>query len=78
MKTKGSLSCSKKPIIGPYPESHETSPHLVYLRSILILFSQVLGLSSGLFRSGIPTNNLYTFVTFHVCYMTCSSLIWSL
>jgi hypothetical protein len=49
--------------------------HPIYLRSILILFTHLrLGLPSGLFPSGIPTNILYTFLFFpHSCYMPCPS-----
>jgi hypothetical protein len=39
-----------------------TSPHPTSPRSILILSTHIcLGLSSGLFPSGFPTNNLYAF-----------------
>jgi hypothetical protein len=39
-----------------------TSPHPTSTRSILILYTHIrLGLSSGHFTSGFPTNNLYTF-----------------
>jgi hypothetical protein len=42
------------------------------LRSILILFSHLcLGLPSGLFPSGFPTNILYAFFfSLHACYMS--------
>jgi hypothetical protein len=48
-----------------------TSPHPTSPRSILILSTHLcLGLPSGLFPSGFPTNNLYTFSSPHSCYMT--------
>jgi hypothetical protein len=64
MKPKYSLPCSQQPTIGPYPEPDESSPHInaVSLRFILILSSHLrLGLPSGLFPSGSPTNNLNLF-----------------
>jgi hypothetical protein len=49
--------------------------HPVSLRSILILFTQLgLGLPSGVFLSGFPTNILYAFPLLpHLCYMAISA-----
>jgi hypothetical protein len=50
METKGSLTCSQKHGIGPYPEPAES------LSFISMLFSHLrLGISSGPFSSGFPT-----------------------
>jgi hypothetical protein len=48
-----------------------TSPHPTSPRSILILFTHLrLGLPSGLFPSGFPTNNLYALLfSPNSCYM---------
>jgi hypothetical protein len=55
MEPEGSLPCSQAPFTCPYPEpdrSHPISP-----RSILILSTNLLlGLPSGVFPSGFPTN----------------------
>jgi hypothetical protein len=41
--------------------------HLICRRSILILFTHLrLGLPSGLFHSGFPTNILYSFLFFPI------------
>jgi len=62
METEGSLSYSQEPNTGPYPELHASSPHFphpISLRSILILsYHQRLGLPSGLFPSGVLTNEI--------------------
>jgi len=62
MEPKGSLPSSPVPATCPYPESARSSPYPnISWRSILILSSHLrLGLPSGLFPSGIPTNILYT------------------
>jgi hypothetical protein len=44
MEYEGSLPCSEEPFTGPYPEPDQSS-----LRSILILSSNLLGVSDGLF-----------------------------
>jgi hypothetical protein len=54
---------SQQPNNDPCPEPGECSPHPepIYLSSILIPSSHLrLGLSSGLFPSGFPTQTLYT------------------
>jgi hypothetical protein len=59
METDVSLQCSQEPSTRPYPEPDESNlyPHLISLRSILVLFSHIcLGLPSGLFHFGFPTN----------------------
>jgi hypothetical protein len=46
-------------------------PHSITSRSILIVSTHLhLGLPSGLFPSGFPTNNLYTFLFSPIC-VTC-------
>jgi hypothetical protein len=61
MEPKGSLRCSQEPSTGPYPEPDRSSPY--HLRSLLILSTHLrLGLPSGLFPSGVPTNILYAFL----------------
>jgi hypothetical protein len=62
MEPESSRPFSQEPPTGPYPEAERSSPP--YLRSILILFTHLrLGLSSGLFPSGFPTNSLYQFLS---------------
>jgi hypothetical protein len=59
---EGSSPCSQEPSTGPYPEPDQSSPHYPIL-SLLILFTHLrLGLPSGLFLSGFPTNILYAFL----------------
>jgi hypothetical protein len=60
MESEGSIPCSHEPSTGPYPEPYKPCPHnpILYLvRSILILSTHLrLGLPSGIFTSGFPTN----------------------
>jgi hypothetical protein len=44
MESEGSLPYSEEPFTDPYPEPDQSS-----LKSILILFSHLLGVSGGLF-----------------------------
>jgi hypothetical protein len=72
MKPDSSLRCSQEPSTGPYHEPNRSSPCHPILRSTFILLSHLsLGLPSGLFSSGFPTNIL--FVLPHPCYMSCPS-----
>jgi hypothetical protein len=61
------LLCSKKPSTYLHPETDESSPYHdtpVSPSFILILSTHiVLCLPIGLFPSGIPTNNLFKFLT---------------
>jgi hypothetical protein len=67
IKPEGSLPCSQEPSTGPYPVSDRSKSipsHsiLSLLRSISILSTNLyLGLPSGLFPSGFPTNILCAF-----------------
>jgi hypothetical protein len=58
---------SQEPATGPYPEPTGCTLHLpqpIYPIYILIPFSHLhFDLPSGLFPSGFPTKNLYTFLT---------------
>jgi hypothetical protein len=74
MEPEGSLPCSQELSTGPYPESDRSSPNHPILSKIHfnIATHLRLGLPSGLFPSGFPTNILYAFLlspiraTFHV------------
>jgi hypothetical protein len=62
MELKGSFT---RALVGPYPETDQSSPHhpILYLKSILILSTHLrLGLPSGLFPSGFPANIPYAFL----------------
>jgi hypothetical protein len=64
MEPEDALLSSQDPVTDPYPEPDRSSPWLpICLKSILILSTHLrLGLPSGLFPSGFPTNILYTFL----------------
>jgi hypothetical protein len=73
MESEGSLPCSQEPSTGPYTEPDIDPVHTTpsYLRSILILYAHLhLGLPSGLFPSGFPTNILHAFL-FYPIHATC-------
>jgi hypothetical protein len=53
MEPEGSISNSQEFSTCPYPEPDQYHLYEIYLR---------LGLPSGLFPSGIPTNNLHAFL----------------
>jgi hypothetical protein len=61
---EGSLPCLQEPSTGPYPEPDRSSPyHTISLRSVWILSTHLrLGLPSGLFPFGFPTNVLNAFL----------------
>lgn len=71
IQPKGSLSYSLEPATGSYPDPLESSPHhhiLHFLRSVLILFSQLcLHILIGLFTSGLVIKILYVFLITSVC-----------
>jgi hypothetical protein len=62
MEPEGSIPNSQELSTCSYP-IQSTSPHPTSPRSILTLSTHLrLGLPSGLFPSGFPTNNLYAFL----------------
>jgi len=66
MEPEGSLPHSNAPATCPYPEPHQSisSTHPTSWWSLLILPSHLrLGLPSGLFHSGFPTETLQTRAT---------------
>jgi len=69
IEPESSLPHSQVPAICPYPEPARYCPypHIPYpWRSTLILCSHLcVGLPSGLFLSGFPTNTLYTHLLSH-------------
>jgi hypothetical protein len=66
MEPEGSIPNSRDLSTCSYPSQANPvhiTPHPTYPRSILILSTHLrLGLPSGLFPSGFPTNNLYAFL----------------
>jgi hypothetical protein len=67
-KVRRFITSSQERSTSPYPEPDRSSPyHPISLRSILILSTYLrLGLPSGLFPSGVPTNILYAFLFAHI------------
>ena len=67
METECSLPCSQQIVTGPYPELDDSSPppsslSPYFLRYISTLpFRRFLGIPSGPFTSGFPTETLYAF-----------------
>jgi hypothetical protein len=57
MEPEGSLPCPQEPSTGPYPEPDQSGPY-----HSNIMHHLRLGLPSGLFPSGLPTNILYAFL----------------
>jgi hypothetical protein len=58
---EGSLPFSQQPSTGSYPEPDQSTP--IYLRYISLLSYHLhLGVRSGLFPSGFPTEFLFTFL----------------
>jgi hypothetical protein len=66
MEPKGSLPCSQEPSTGPYPEPHQSDPSHPILSISTLSTHRRLGLLSGLFPSGFPTNILYAFLFFPI------------
>jgi hypothetical protein len=60
---ESSLCFSQEPATDPYPESGESSSHSHTLFYYCVPIVR-LGLSSGLFPSGVPTKILYAFLMF--------------
>jgi hypothetical protein len=74
MEPESSLPCSHGPSTAPYPEPDQSNPYhailSLSLRSILILSTHLrLGLHSGLFPSGFPTNILYFIYYYYYYYL---------
>jgi len=73
MEPEGSLPHSQVPATCPYPKpalSSSCPPHPTSWRSIFILSSHLrLGLASGRFPTGFPTETLYTPLLPHSYYM---------
>jgi hypothetical protein len=62
MEPEGSLPSSQKLSTCTYPEPDQSSPQHSLLSVKGPSIHLRLGLPSGLFPSGFPTNNLYTFL----------------
>jgi hypothetical protein len=65
IEPEGSLPCSQEPSTCSYPEPDRFSsyhPHPISKTQVLLSTHLRLGLPSGLFPSGFPTNILYTFL----------------
>jgi hypothetical protein len=72
MEPEVSLSCSQEPSTGPYPEPDQySSYHSIISKIYFNIIHLRLGLPSGLFPSGFPTNILYAFL-FSPIRATCS------
>jgi hypothetical protein len=72
--TRRFITCSQESFTGPYPEPDQSNLQHPILSIILILCTHLrLGLPSGLFPSGIPTNILYAVFFSPSCYMPCPS-----
>jgi hypothetical protein len=73
MEPGGSLPCSQEPSAGPWLEPAQSSPYhpiLSLLRSILIFSHLCIGILSGLFALGSPTEILYVIpICPHTCYI---------
>jgi hypothetical protein len=62
MDPEGSIPCSQEHSIAPHPKLYQSNTIPFYLSSILISSTHLrLGLPSGLFPPGFPTNILYAF-----------------
>jgi hypothetical protein len=63
MEPEGSLLCSKEPSTGPYFESAKSSPYhpipFSLISNLTLPYHLHLGLPSGLFPSGFPTDILH-------------------
>jgi hypothetical protein len=63
MESEGSLTCTQESATGPYLERVQSNSHPISLGYILIYYPPIccLELPSGLFHSGFPITNLFTF-----------------
>jgi hypothetical protein len=72
MEPEGSFPHLQELSTCPYPEPDQSSPHHQILSIPIVSTHLRLGLPSGLFASGFPTNNLYAFL-FSPIRATCSA-----